>query len=44
VGWLPDSGPLRVGVTAGASTPNNRIGEAIGRVFATREIDPRSIQ
>jgi len=43
-GWLPDSGPLRVGVTAGASTPNNRIGEAIGRVFATRGIDPRSIQ
>jgi 4-hydroxy-3-methylbut-2-enyl diphosphate reductase len=42
--WLPDSGPLRVGVTAGASTPNNRIGEAIGRVFATRGIDPRTIQ
>ena len=41
---LPEAGPLRVGVTAGASTPNNRIGEAIGRVFATRGIDPRKIQ
>jgi 4-hydroxy-3-methylbut-2-en-1-yl diphosphate reductase len=43
-GWLPQSGPLRVGVTAGASTPNNRIGEAIGRIFAIRGIDPRTIQ
>jgi len=42
--WLPETGPLRVGVTAGASTPNNKIGEAIGRIFATRGIDPRAIQ
>ncbi|HVX40804.1 MAG TPA: 4-hydroxy-3-methylbut-2-enyl diphosphate reductase [Gemmatimonadaceae bacterium] len=33
--WLPD-GPVRVGVTAGASTPNNKIGEAIARILATR--------
>jgi 4-hydroxy-3-methylbut-2-enyl diphosphate reductase len=31
-GWLPASGPLRVGITAGASTPNNKIGEAVGRM------------
>jgi 4-hydroxy-3-methylbut-2-enyl diphosphate reductase len=43
-GWLPSKSPLRVGVTAGASTPNNRIGEAVGRVFASRGIDPRTIQ
>jgi 4-hydroxy-3-methylbut-2-enyl diphosphate reductase len=42
--WLPESGPLRVGVTAGASTPNNKIGEAIGRIFATRGIDPQTIK
>jgi 4-hydroxy-3-methylbut-2-enyl diphosphate reductase len=43
--WLPSSSsPLRVGVTAGASTPNNKIGEAIGRIFATRGIDPKTIQ
>jgi 4-hydroxy-3-methylbut-2-en-1-yl diphosphate reductase len=42
--WLPESGPLRVGVTAGASTPNNKIGEAIGRIFATRGIDPKAIK
>ena len=42
--WLPSAGPLRVGITAGASTPNNKIGEAVGRIFATRGIDPRSIQ
>ena len=34
--WLPATGPVRVGVTAGASTPNNRIGEAVTRIFATR--------
>ncbi|MEO7823073.1 MAG: 4-hydroxy-3-methylbut-2-enyl diphosphate reductase, partial [Gemmatimonadaceae bacterium] len=43
-GWLPETGPLRIGVTAGASTPNNKIGEAVGRIFATRGIDPRTIQ
>jgi 4-hydroxy-3-methylbut-2-enyl diphosphate reductase len=37
-GWLPVSGPVRVGVTAGASTPNNRIGETVARIFATRGI------
>ena len=36
--WLPASGPVRVGVTAGASTPNNRIGEAVVRIFATRGV------
>jgi 4-hydroxy-3-methylbut-2-enyl diphosphate reductase len=34
--WLPSAGPVQVGVTAGASTPNNRIGEAVARIFATR--------
>jgi 4-hydroxy-3-methylbut-2-enyl diphosphate reductase len=42
--WLPEKTPVRVGVTAGASTPNNKIGEAVGRIFATRGIDPRAIQ
>jgi 4-hydroxy-3-methylbut-2-enyl diphosphate reductase len=36
--WLPASGEVRVGVTAGASTPNNRIGETIARIFALRGI------
>jgi 4-hydroxy-3-methylbut-2-enyl diphosphate reductase len=35
-GWLPDFGPLRIGVTAGASTPNNKIGETVARILATR--------
>jgi 4-hydroxy-3-methylbut-2-en-1-yl diphosphate reductase len=43
-GWLPDTSPVRVGVTAGASTPNNKIGEAVGRIFATRGIDPKSVR
>jgi 4-hydroxy-3-methylbut-2-enyl diphosphate reductase len=34
--WLPPTGAAQVGVTAGASTPNNRIGEAVARIFATR--------
>src|SRR4051812_48786316 len=35
-GWLPASGPVCVGVTAGASTPNNKIGETVARILATR--------
>ncbi len=42
--WLPASGPVRIGITAGASTPNNKIGEAVGRIFATRGIDPATIR
>ncbi len=42
-GWLSGAGPVRVGVTAGASTPNNKIGQAVGRVFSTRGIDPAGI-
>ena len=33
--WLPP-GPVRVGITAGASTPNNRIGDVVARILATR--------
>jgi 4-hydroxy-3-methylbut-2-enyl diphosphate reductase len=32
-----------VGLTAGASTPNNKIGEAVARVLATRGVDVASI-
>ena len=35
--WLPP-GPVVVGVTAGASTPNNKVGEVVERVFASRGI------
>jgi len=37
--WLPD-GPVSIGLTAGASTPNNKIGEAIERILATAGIEP----
>jgi 4-hydroxy-3-methylbut-2-en-1-yl diphosphate reductase len=37
VEWLPD-GPLTIGLTAGASTPNNKIGEAIELLLRTRGI------
>jgi 4-hydroxy-3-methylbut-2-enyl diphosphate reductase len=33
--WLPE-GPVRVGLTAGASTPNNVVGEVLRRVLALR--------
>jgi 4-hydroxy-3-methylbut-2-en-1-yl diphosphate reductase len=36
--WLVP-GPVVVGLTAGASTPNNKIGEAIERLLWTRGID-----
>ena len=34
-GWLPE-GPLVVGLTAGASTPNNEIGATVSRLFEFR--------
>lgn len=37
--WLIGEGPVRVGLTAGASTPNNKIGDAVARIFATRGIE-----
>jgi 4-hydroxy-3-methylbut-2-enyl diphosphate reductase len=41
--WLPAARPVRVGLTAGASTPNNKIGEAVARVFATRGIELKDV-
>jgi 4-hydroxy-3-methylbut-2-enyl diphosphate reductase len=41
--WLPTDRPLRVGITAGASTPNNKIGQSVARVFAIRGIDPARV-
>ncbi len=34
-GWLGD-GPRTIGITAGASTPNNKIGEAVERILEMR--------
>ncbi|MCG6986687.1 MAG: 4-hydroxy-3-methylbut-2-enyl diphosphate reductase [Gemmatimonadetes bacterium] len=36
--WLPP-GPFQLGITAGASTPNNKIGEALTRVLRIRGIE-----
>lgn len=35
-GWMPAGRALRIGITAGASTPNNKIGETVARILATR--------
>ena len=37
--WLPTDGTVRVGLTAGASTPNSKIGEAVIRILATRGLE-----
>jgi 4-hydroxy-3-methylbut-2-en-1-yl diphosphate reductase len=42
-GWLP-SGPVVVGITAGASCPNNLIEETILRVYELRGIKPEQIR
>ncbi|MBW3660020.1 MAG: 4-hydroxy-3-methylbut-2-enyl diphosphate reductase [Gemmatimonadetes bacterium] len=34
-GWLPE-GPVEIGITAGASTPNVKVGETIERILACR--------
>ena len=36
--WLP-AGPFSLGITAGASTPNNKIGEALLRILEIRGIE-----
>ena len=36
--WLPD-GPVTLGITAGASTPNHKIGEALLRILTSRGIE-----
>ncbi|TVP76613.1 MAG: 4-hydroxy-3-methylbut-2-enyl diphosphate reductase [Gemmatimonadales bacterium] len=36
--WLPD-GPFELGITAGASTPNNKVGEALMRILKIRGIE-----
>ena len=36
--WLP-AGDLQLGITAGASTPNNKIGDTIERILATRGVE-----
>jgi 4-hydroxy-3-methylbut-2-en-1-yl diphosphate reductase len=36
--WLP-AGPFDLGITAGASTPNNKIGEAIARILESRGVE-----
>jgi 4-hydroxy-3-methylbut-2-enyl diphosphate reductase len=41
--WLPAQGPVRIGLTAGASTPNSKIGEAVMRIFAMRGLDVASV-
>jgi 4-hydroxy-3-methylbut-2-enyl diphosphate reductase len=41
-GWL-SAGPVRVGLTAGASTPNSQIGLAIGHILKARNLSPELI-
>jgi 4-hydroxy-3-methylbut-2-enyl diphosphate reductase len=38
--WLPASAALTIGVTAGASTPNRVIGDAIERIIQVRGYSP----
>ncbi len=39
--WLPE-GPVRIGLTAGASTPNSQIGLAIGHILQARGLPPEA--
>ena len=39
--WLPE-GPVRIGLTAGASTPNSQIGLAVGHILKARGLAPEA--
>jgi 4-hydroxy-3-methylbut-2-en-1-yl diphosphate reductase len=41
--WLP-AGPVRIGLTAGASTPNNVVGEVVQRLLAQRALTVDQLQ
>ena len=41
-GWL-SAGPVRVGLTAGASTPNSQIGLAIEQILEARNLSPELV-
>jgi 4-hydroxy-3-methylbut-2-enyl diphosphate reductase len=41
-GWLP-AGTIRVGLTAGASTPNSKIGETVARLLAMHGVDAAAL-
>jgi 4-hydroxy-3-methylbut-2-enyl diphosphate reductase len=42
-GWLP-WGPVRIGLTAGASTPNNKIGETVERILELRGLPAPALE
>ena len=42
-GWLP-RGPVRIGLTAGASTPNNIVGQAIDRLARFAGAEPGGVR
>ena len=41
--WLA-GGPVTVGVTAGASTPDSEVGAVIGRIVSLRGLDPSDVE
>jgi len=41
-GWLPD-GEVEIGLTAGASTPNSKIGETVERILRQAGYDPEAV-
>jgi 4-hydroxy-3-methylbut-2-en-1-yl diphosphate reductase len=42
-GWMPQDRPVVVGITAGASTPNNKIEQAVKQIFAARGVPAEAI-
>jgi 4-hydroxy-3-methylbut-2-enyl diphosphate reductase len=39
-GWLPPEGPISIGLTSGASTPDNLVGDAVHRLARFTEPAP----
>jgi 4-hydroxy-3-methylbut-2-en-1-yl diphosphate reductase len=43
LGWLAGEGEVRIGLSAGASTPNSQIGIAIRRILEARGLTPEAV-